>query len=130
MESDAFALTNPRRGPEKCCIVRDQMNSHQHRRIEFLRKQQQEWTSMAGEEESRPQSKGGGWLAFGSDGVVDDVINSGTGTLPGVHQRLINHSWWKKGRAHHLDQRVARSTLSVLLAGELFLFDLTSFLPY
>lgn len=36
-----------------------------------------------GEEESRPQSKGGGWLASGSDGAVDDVINSGTGTLPG-----------------------------------------------
>lgn len=34
------------------------------------------------------------------------MINSGTGTLPGVRQRLMSHSWWKKGRAQHLGQRV------------------------
>lgn len=96
-------------GALKRCIAHDPNNSHRHRRIEFSRKQQQEWTSTAGEEESRPRSKGGGRSAFGSDGVVDDVINSGTGTLPGVRQRLMSHSWWKKGRAHHLGQRVARS---------------------
>lgn len=38
----------------------------------------------------------GGVAVKGGGRLVDDMINSGTGTLPGVHQPLISHSWWKK----------------------------------